>query len=133
MSHGFSVDDCCLVLLCHLFSGACVSSQPSSRDCTACDMFSRGFESAAEMSFGAFSILSSATPSQRSNDELLHLLEDLEISTDFRAKNLQPQILRELQKTSEIFSFIAISKAMTDFPNKKQKPSKGRTKFDSVR
>ena len=55
--------------------------------------------------------------------------EDFEISTDFRAKNLRPQILQELQKTSEIFSFIAISKAMTDFPNKKQKTIKGKNKI----
>ena len=102
-SHGLSVDDCRIVLFRHLFSGLCVSSQCSSRDRTGCSMFSRGFESAAEMSFGAFSILSSATPSQRSNDELLHLLHDLEISTDFRPRNLRPQIERELKRQAKDF------------------------------
>jgi len=63
-SHGLSADDCRIVSLRHLFSGLCVSSQCSSRDRTGCSMFSRGFQSAAEMSFGAFSILSSATLKQ---------------------------------------------------------------------
>lgn len=87
-SHGLSADECRVILLRHLFSGFCVSSQCSSLDRTGCSMFSWGFESAVEMSFGAFSILSSASPSQRSNDDLLHVLQDLEIPTDFRPKNL---------------------------------------------
>jgi hypothetical protein len=103
VSHGLSADGCRIELLRHLFSGLCVSNECSSRDRTGCSMFSRGFESAAQMSSGAFNILSSAAPSQRSDDELLRLLQDLEISTNFRPKKLRPQIERELKRQAKCF------------------------------
>lgn len=103
VSHGFSAEDCRVVLLHHLFSGSCVSSQHPSRDRTGCILFSRGFESAAEMFSGAFSILSSATVGQRSNDDLLYLLQDLKISSNFRVRNICLQIVRELRRQAKTF------------------------------
>ena len=102
-SHGLTADDCRVILLRHMFSGTCVSNQCSTRDRTGCFMFSQGFKSAADMSFKAFSILSTATPKQRTNDEILHVFRDLEIEVNFQPKKLRLQIGRELKKQAKNF------------------------------
>jgi len=87
--HGYTLDECRVVLFRHVFGGDCVSPYVRSHhnDRTACIYFSKGFQSEEEMSFSAFRIIASAKCSQRSNDELLSLLRDLDIHTDFHVQH----------------------------------------------
>jgi hypothetical protein len=103
LPHGMSADECRVLLWRHVFSGHCVTEHCSSLDRTACFTFAKGFQSAREMSFAAFSILASAKVTQRSNEDLLHLLQDLEVKSVFRPQNLRCQITRQLSRQAKVF------------------------------
>lgn len=103
VAHGLSVHECRALLFRHVFSGHCVSKQCSSVDRTACLAFASGFQSANEMSFAAFSIMASAKLCQRSNDDFLLVLRDLEVHSNFRPRQLRQQLIREMDRQAKSF------------------------------
>lgn len=100
---GLSIEGRRVAFFRHVFSGHCVSETRSSLDYPACSFISKDFKSAKEMSFAAFNIISSADPIQRSDEDLLCVLRDLDIFTGFRPQKLRHQIAQELKRQAEIF------------------------------
>ena len=103
--HGYTLAECRVLLFRHVFGGDCVSQYGRSHhnDRTACIHFSKGFHSEEEMSFSVFHIIASARCSQRSNDDLLLILQDLDIHSDFHVQHTRRQITRALQQQAKDF------------------------------